>query len=69
MAHLEKIRGIIDGESTIGSIYKNTSYGVYGKVIDTSRLNLYTSNELEVANRNEIKTGKAQIMCELEMGK
>ena len=64
-----EIRGIIDGESTIGSIYKNTSYGVYGKVIDTSRLNLYTSNELEVANRNEIKTGKAQIMCELENGK
>ena len=30
---------------------------------------MYTSNELEVANRNEIKTGKAQIMCELENGK
>src|SRR5699024_910237 len=40
-----EIRGVIDGENTIGSIYKNTSYGVYGKVIDTSRLNLSKNNE------------------------
>ena len=64
-----EIRGVIDGESTIGSIYKNTSYGVYGKVTDKSRLNLSNNNELEVANRSEITTGKAQIMCELENGK
>ena len=64
-----EIRGVIDGESTIGSIYKNTSYGVYGKVTDKSRLNLSNNNELEVANRSEITIGKAQIMCELENGK
>ena len=64
-----EIRGVIDGENTIGSIYKNTSYGVYGKVIDTSRLNLSKNNEIEVANRSEITTGKADIMCELENGK
>ena len=64
-----EIRGVIDGGSTIGSIYKNTNYGVYGKVIDTSRLNLSTNNEVEVANRSEITTGKAEIMCELENGK
>ena len=64
-----EIRGIIEGSSTIGSIYKNTDYGVYGKVTDKSRLNLDTNNELEVANRSEIKTGKAEIMCELENGK
>lgn len=61
-----EIRGVIDGGSTIGSIYKNTNYGVYGKVIDTSRLNLSKNNEIEVANRSEITTGKAEIMCELE---
>src|SRR5699024_3570973 len=54
---------------TIGSIYKNTSYGVYGKVVDTSRLNLSKDDEIEVANRSEITTGKAEIMCELENGK
>ena len=64
-----EIRGIIEGSSTIGSIYKNTDYGVYGKVTDKSRLNLDTNNELEVANRSKIKTGKAEIMCELENGK
>ncbi len=64
-----EIRGVIDGGATIGSISKNTSYGVYGKVLDTSRLNLSKNNELEVANRSEITTGKAEIMCELENGK
>ena len=64
-----EIRGVIDGGSTIGSIYKNTSYGVYGKVLDTSRLNLNKNTEIEVANRSEITTGKAEIMCELENGK
>ena len=64
-----EIRGVIDGGSTIGSIYKNTNYGVYGKVIDTSRLNLSKNKEIEVANRSEITTGKAEIMCELEDGK
>ena len=64
-----EIRGVIDGGSTIGSIYKNTSYGVYGKVLDTSRLNLNKNTEIEVANRSEITTGKAEIICELENGK
>ena len=64
-----EIRGVIDGGSTIGSIYKNTSYGVYGKVVDTSRLNLSKDDEIEVANRSEITTAKAEIMCELENGK
>ncbi len=64
-----EIRGIIEGERTIGSISKNTSFGVYGNVLDTTKLSINKNNELEVANRSEIKTGKAQIMCELENGK
>lgn len=64
-----EIRGVIDGGTIIGSISKNTGYGVYGKVIETSRLNIDKNKEMEVANRNEIKTGKAEIMCELENGK
>ena len=34
-----------------------------------SRLNLNKSTEIPVANRSEITTGKAEIMCELENGK
>lgn len=64
-----EIRGIIEGERTIGSISKNTSFGVYGNVLDTTKLSINKNNGLEVANRSEIKTGKAEIMCELENGK
>lgn len=64
-----EIRGIIEDGKTIGSVSKNTSFGVYGNMLDTSRLNINKNNELEVANRSEIKTGKAEIMCELENGK
>lgn len=42
--------------------------GIYGKIDDISKLNIDTSNELEVALRSEIKTGKAKILCSLENG-
>lgn len=42
--------------------------GIYGKIDDISKLNIDTSNELEVALRNEIQTGKAKILCSLENG-
>lgn len=64
-----EIRGTIENGINIGSIYKNTGYGVYGSIQNKSKLNLNQSNEMEVALRNEIKTGKAQILCELEDGK
>ena len=64
-----EIRGSIDNGITIGNIAKNTSFGVYGDITNTGRLNLDKSKEMEVANRTEIKNGKAEIMCELENGK
>ena len=64
-----EIRGSIENGTTLGNISKNTSFGVYGKVSNISKLNLNQSREMEVANRSEIKTGKAEIMCELENGK
>ncbi|MGN1326981.1 MAG: SpoIVB peptidase [Clostridia bacterium] len=60
-----EIRGTIDSGSTIGTIYRNTNFGVYGLVIDKSQLNI-TENEMEVATRDEIQEGKAQIICQLE---
>ncbi len=63
-----EIRGSIDNSTKIGNISKNTSLGVYGTVTDLSKLNLSALNEMEVANRSEITTGKAEIMCELENG-
>lgn len=64
-----EIRGSIDNGITIGDISKNTSFGVYGSMTNLNKLNINKSNEMEVANRNEIKTGKAEILCELENGK
>ena len=53
----------------IGNISKNTEYGVYGTVTNPNLLNINVNDEIEVADRNEIKTGKAKILCELENGK
>ena len=60
-----EIRGTIDSGSTIGTIYKNTNFGVYGLVTSKNQLNML-ENEMEVAVRDEIKEGKAQIMCQLD---
>ena len=64
-----EIRGSIENGTTLGSISKNTSWGVYGSITNAGKLNLGNSKEMEVANRSEIKIGKAEIMCELENGK
>lgn len=60
-----EIRGTIDSGATIGTIYKNTNFGVYGLVTNKSQLNIL-ENEMEVAVRDEIQEGKAQIMCQLD---
>lgn len=61
-----KIQGSIDKGQDIGQIYKNTKFGVYGKVDNLSALNIDTSKEMEVALREEIKEGKATILCSLD---
>lgn len=63
-----EIRGSIDNGVTIGKISKNTSFGVYGNVENYAKVANGNSNEMEVANRTEIQTGKAEILCELENG-
>ncbi len=45
----------------------NTEFGIYGNVTNTSQLNI-SNNEIEVANRNEIKTGNAKILLNLDNG-
>ena len=64
-----RIQGTVDNQKNIGTIYKNTKFGIYGKVDNLSSLNLDNSKEMELALREEIKTGKATIMCCLENGK
>lgn len=61
-----KIQGTVENQSNIGKIYKNSKFGIYGKVDNISSLNLDTSKEMDVALRDEIKTGKATILCSLD---
>lgn len=64
-----RIQGTVDNQKNIGEIYKNTKFGIYGKVDNISTLNIDNSKEMELATRDEIKIGKATIMCSLENGK
>lgn len=61
-----KIQGTVENQTNIGKIYKNSKFGIYGKVDNLSSLNIDTSKEMEVALREEIKTGKATILCSLD---
>lgn len=61
-----KIQGTVENQKNIGNIYKNTKFGIYGKVDNISSLNLDSSKEMEVALRDEIKLGRAKILCNLD---
>lgn len=64
-----RIQGTVENQKNIGTIYKNTRFGIYGQVDNLSTLNIDTSKEMDVALREEIKLGKANIMCTVENGK
>lgn len=63
-----EIRGVINDSQKIGNINQNTEFGIYGKLEETNRLGIDTTNVLDVALKNEIKTGKATILLMLEDG-
>lgn len=56
------------GGETIGNVSTNTSFGIYGDITNNSKLSINANNEIEVANREEIKEGKAKILLNLENG-
>lgn len=59
----------MEGQRNIGKIYKNSKFGIYGKVENLASLNLDSAKEMEVALRDEIKQGKATILCSLDSQK
>lgn len=61
-----EIKGSIANSKTIGSVGMNTEFGIYGNLTDAGELNIDNNNELEVATRDEIETGKAKILLNLE---
>mgnify|MGYP000033145716 FL=1 len=64
-----RIEGSIENSTNIGGIYSNTKFGVYGYLKNKELLNLDTKRAMNIALRNEIKQGKASILCTLEDGK
>lgn len=63
-----EIRGTIANQEQLGTIYKNTNFGIYGNLENIDALNISNLKEYEVASRDEIKIGKAKILCSLENG-
>ena len=61
-----KIQGSINEQSEIGTIYKNSIFGIYGKINDITKVYINKSNEMDVAMRSEIKLGEASILCSLD---
>lgn len=58
-----EVRGIfIDEESPIGNIEKNTVCGIYGSQFKNFNDKRFSNKPMEVALRNEIKTGPAEIL-------
>lgn len=64
-----EIKGSIETGEKIGDVLKNTSFGIYGTISEKSKLGISSNDEIEVALRDEIKQGEAEIICELEDGK
>ncbi len=63
-----EIRGTIENGFEVGKVYKNTRFGVYGNLTNKNIFNISNNNAIDVASREEIETGKAEILCELENG-
>ncbi len=60
-----ELQGSIDNGKIIGKVYKNTNFGIYGKLDNLNNLNS-NNKEMEVMPRNEVKEGKASILCTLD---
>ena len=63
-----QIKGTLSNARTIGEVYENNEFGIYGKLNDLSNLNISKENTIPVATRDEIKQGEAKIILTLEDG-
>ncbi len=63
-----KIQGSIENSTIIGKVGKNTEFGVFGTLNNTTILNINKNDAIEVASRDEIKEGKATIISTVEEG-
>lgn len=64
-----ELQGSIDNGKIIGEVYKNTNFGIYGKINNVEELNQDSDKVMEVMARDEVKEGKASILCTLDDNK
>lgn len=63
-----QIKGTVASGETLGDVYSNTEFGIYGKITSKNKLNINLENSLEVAKREEIQEGEAKVILTLEDG-
>ena len=61
-----KIQGSISEQSNIGTIKKNSIFGIYGVTEDVQKIKIDPKKKMNVATRNEIELGEATILCSLD---
>ena len=61
-----KIQGSISEQSNIGTIKKNSIFGIYGVAEDLQKIKIDPNKKMNVATRNEIELGEATILCSLD---
>ena len=64
-----EIKGSILNQPTIGNVNKNSNFGIYGDLTSLTSLSIDKSKALKVALRNEIKEGKATMLCNVDGNK
>lgn len=61
-----ELRGTILNQPTIGTVTKNTNFGIFGNLIDLNNVRIDYSKKMKVALRNEIEVGDAVIICDID---
>lgn len=61
-----KIQGSISEQSNIGTIKKNSIFGIYGVAEGLQKIKIDPNKKMNVATRNEIELGEATILCSLD---
>lgn len=64
-----EIKSTIEDGKTIGEVYKNTAFGIYGTLKNKAYLEIDKSKAMDVAIREEVKVGKATILCAIQNSK
>lgn len=64
-----ELQGSIDNGKIIGEVYKNTNFGIYGKLNNVEQIENNSDKVMEVMPRDEVKEGKATILCTLDDNK